>query len=108
MNVQLIKEAVLKRVRTLKDHSNAPVQLVLSLLLTRWPVWVRERIPNLMMYSFYVGSLSESDMNECLQADANNCEQMCSNTEGSFACSCQRGFTLNSNGFNCNRKCDIM
>ena len=108
MSVQLIKEVVLERVRIPMDHFSAPVQLVLSLLPTRWPVWVRERIPTVMMYSFYVGSLSKSDMNECLQADANNCQQMCSNTEGSFVCSCQRGFTLDSDGFSCNRKYDIM
>ena len=40
------------------------------------------------------------DINEC---DTSNggCEQRCSNTVGSFYCSCDIGYQLDNNGFNC-------
>jgi len=40
------------------------------------------------------------DINEC---DDNNggCEQICTNTDGSFQCDCRSGFTLNNDGMTC-------
>ena len=43
------------------------------------------------------------DINECETANG-GCEQMCSNTIGSFACSCDVGYRLDSNGLNCSGK----
>ena len=40
------------------------------------------------------------DVNECIDG-SNNCEQVCENTEGSFSCSCNSGFTLASDGRSC-------
>ena len=36
-----------------------------------------------------------SDINECASADLNNCDEnaSCSNTDGSFSCTCNIGFT---------------
>ena len=45
-------------------------------------------------YSFY------TDINECLEGDA-RCEHNCANTQGSYACGCNRGYTLHSNGRSC-------
>ena len=42
-----------------------------------------------------------SDVDECELAEANDCQQDCTNTVGSFNCSCQEGFTLNTDGRNC-------
>ena len=41
-----------------------------------------------------------TDVNEC---DINNggCEQICNNTIGSFNCSCEMGYELDSSGLNC-------
>ena len=41
-----------------------------------------------------------SDIVEC---DENNggCSQICTNTEGSFECSCRNGYVLESDGHNC-------
>ena len=44
-----------------------------------------------------------SDVNEC-QTSNGGCEQVCTNTIGSFECSCNRGFSLSSDGVNCNGK----
>ena len=43
------------------------------------------------------------DINECETANG-GCEQICSNTIGSFACSCDVGYRLDSNGLNCSGK----
>ena len=44
-----------------------------------------------------------SDLEEC-QTDNGGCEQTCTNTVGSFECSCDPGYNLASNGLNCNGK----
>ena len=41
------------------------------------------------------------DIDECTK-HISGCTQSCSNTEGSYMCSCYTGFTLNSNGKTCN------
>ncbi len=40
------------------------------------------------------------DFNECL-ANRNDCDQNCTNTIGSYLCSCNAGYTLASNGRQC-------
>ena len=40
------------------------------------------------------------DINEC-DDDTDGCEHNCTNTEGLFYCSCDGGFTLDTNGKNC-------
>ena len=42
-----------------------------------------------------------SDINECANGSIHNCAQQCTNTPGSFVCSCNAGFTLNSNKYSC-------
>ena len=44
--------------------------------------------------------LSLSDVDECV-ADTDDCDHTCTNTEGSFTCSCQSGFSLDSDGGTC-------
>lgn len=43
--------------------------------------------------------LLNADINECTSSSP--CEQICVNTPGSFQCSCNPGYLLNSNGRNC-------
>ena len=40
------------------------------------------------------------DIDECL-AGTDNCNQVCTNTDGSFTCSCHDGYELQSNGHSC-------
>ncbi|KAI6647127.1 Tyrosine kinase receptor Cad96Ca [Oopsacas minuta] len=41
------------------------------------------------------------DMDECSNSADNNCDQVCTNTNGSYTCSCNTGFTLNSDMSTC-------
>ena len=43
--------------------------------------------------------LALTDIDEC--NGVNDCEQTCTNTEGSFTCGCQDGFSLNTDGRTC-------
>ena len=52
-----------------------------------------------MPYLLSQGTTS-SDTDECL-ANTDGCDQVCTNTIGSFQCSCIEGYTLSSNGRSC-------
>lgn len=43
------------------------------------------------------------DVNECVLNNG-ECGQMCTNTEGSFQCSCRAGYSLAVNNFSCEGK----
>ena len=44
-----------------------------------------------------------TDVDECSE-DTDGCSQTCSNTYGSFMCSCGSGFTLANDNLGCNGK----
>ena len=48
------------------------------------------------------------DINECT-ANTDGCQQVCTNTAGSFVCSCNSGYTLSSDGRTCieNDECTL-
>ena len=49
-----------------------------------------------------------ADIDECGE-DSDNCNQTCTNTEGSFTCGCDDGYLLDSDGTTCNGTyCEIM
>ena len=41
-----------------------------------------------------------SDINECV-TDSGGCQQICTNTNGSFECSCNQGYSLSSDRTTC-------
>ena len=43
------------------------------------------------------------DIDECLD-DNGGCDQQCTNTDGSYDCSCDAGYSLGSNNKACNGK----
>ena len=47
--------------------------------------------------------LDFSDIDECAES-SNLCAQSCSNTIGSYTCSCNAGYTLNAGGRGCDGK----
>ena len=42
------------------------------------------------------------DQNECATANNGGCSQLCTNTNGSYECSCVLGYELDADGFSCN------
>ena len=48
------------------------------------------------------------DINECLLVNNGGCSQTCTNTNGSFVCSCQNGFVLDSDNLTCQGKVEYM
>ena len=48
------------------------------------------------------------DINECIANNNGGCQQICTNTNGSFTCSCTAGFNLISNQFCTGKNSDII
>ena len=48
-------------------------------------------------------AINAIDVNECSESNG-GCGQICTNTIGSFDCSCNLGYELNSNRFSCDGK----
>ena len=51
--------------------------------------------------------MSESDIIEC-EEQTDRCAQNCINSPGSYTCSCNSGYRLQSDGFSCNGKCKVV
>ena len=52
----------------------------------------------LILYPFISFAL---DMDECASNATNPCNQICTNNDGGFECSCMSGFQLQSDRFTC-------
>ena len=50
--------------------------------------------------------LNPLDIDECAE-NSDGCEQMCTDTDGSFECSCRDGFRLGSDGRSCDGECTL-
>ena len=51
-------------------------------------------------YSMVLSTLTVSDINECV-IGTSGCSQLCNNTNGSYICSCKRGYKLSSDHNTC-------
>ena len=54
-------------------------------------------------HTYFMPALFLLDVNECTKS-SDGCEQNCTNTVGSFECSCDSGFVLDDNHLSCNGK----
>ena len=55
------------------------------------------------LYKFiikYVFLLTITDINEC-ELEADGCQHICNNVDGSFHCTCYPGYTLNTDSETC-------
>ena len=52
----------------------------------------------------FLMSLHFTDTNECGSSSTNDCDHSCVNIPGSYTCSCDPGYRLNSNERNCQGK----
>ena len=74
--------------------------LVTPSVLTDTPAMVRSKVD-----IFYNNILNYySDINEC-SGGSHGCSQICTNTIGSYTCSCNSGYRLGSNGRTCIGNC---
>ena len=62
-------------------------------------LYERESSPREISSVFLV--IINTDVNECDTPSLNNCGQVCENNNGSFTCSCDDGFTLESDNKTC-------
>lgn len=46
-----------------------------------------------------------TDVDECANTDSNSCDQVCTNTEGGFECSCTGDFVLAADRITCSSEC---
>ncbi len=99
MNV-LVLMAVMISATTLLDHTPVTATQDIDLLLMEENV-----ICNAPLLFARVGSpLSPGDdIDECSEMPQ-NCDQVCTNTEGSFTCGCEAEYVLDSDGTSCSGK----
>ena len=57
--------------------------------------------------SFLTPPLATADINEC-DTDNGGCNQTCTNTIGSFVCSCGLGYELNEDRLGCNGELSLL
>ena len=72
--------------------------VLVSICYTTDPLWLMH-----IVYHMTVSVIFPPNVNECI-TDNGNCDQNCTNTIGSFYCSCWVGCRLDGNGINCTGK----
>ena len=97
-SVSQLMVVVSTTVLTPKDLLSAPVHQVMLWLWTVSHVLVSP-VTHACVYTVMVPRTI--DVNECL-SDRGGCAQNCTNTMGSFECSCNPGYSLVDAGFQCN------
>ena len=102
MNVYLAMEDVTSRVLITMGHLNAPVLLDICLKLITLTVMVAKNVINVSKTKFLI-----SDVDEC-QINNGGCNQTCTNTYGSFQCSCGLGYILATDSLDCDGKHSIL
>ena len=93
MSVVMVFTAVSKFVTTLKDHTTASVLVVMNSTVMAIHVMVRMADMLIQIY-YHADSLFHfTDVIECATG-IDECNQNCHNTDGSYSCSCDPGYTL--------------
>ena len=101
MSVLLTMVVVIKSVITLWDLFSAAAIEDTTWILIEWLALVGPQSGNtLYVHIFIYALLFFIDINEC-SLNTDGCDQVCINTMGSFQCSCNRGYTLNTDEITC-------
>ena len=100
MNAALTKATALKYAQTRMEVMSARVNLAIC-----WELIAKHAMVSLILtlirdYSSIHCSL---DIDEC-SSNKGNCSQICTNTDGSYVCSCQSGYLLGADSKTCNGK----
>ena len=81
---------------TLLDHMYATVTLAMN-----WDWMIELVLVRTKYFRFYCSNFYFKDTNECNEYNG-GCAQNCSNTVGSYVCSCRTGYTLDTDNHACN------
>ena len=100
MNAVLTKATALNYARTRLEVICARVYLVIC-----WePITNHAMVSLVSTFIRDYSSIQYSlDIDEC-RTNIGNCSQLCTNTDGSYFCSCQSGYLLEANNQSCNGK----
>ena len=93
-----------KSVSTLQAHTLVAVQQGIGSMTMEELVLVSQGIIYTSL-SPIDGVFYALEINECSE-NLHICEQVCVNTNGSYSCECNPGYSLSVNGFNCLSKRD--
>ena len=63
-------------------------------------------IRNTTVYITIIYHILYVDVNECIE-DVDGCAQICTDTLGSYTCSCRSGYQLASDDHQCNGMCGL-
>jgi len=95
MSAQLILMAVSRSVGTQMAPTIVSVKVVMSSKGTSGHAKVNKELPCMIINHFI------ADINEC-RMGTHNCEQLCTNTKGSYSCECPSGYELGGDKRTCN------
>ena len=101
MSAAQTMEGVSTRVSTLLVPTSVSVEVdthspaIINLVMVCGYVAYTQLLLHKMIYRY-----NASDINECTSR-SHNCAQACTNTAGSFTCSCNSGYTLAADGHSC-------
>ena len=93
---------MLKDVATLLVHTHAFVVLAIDLMMIITLVLVSLKV-NIPAQSMAICPFPLAEIHECLEG-SHVCDQRCTNTNGSYVCSCNAGYRLNEDGHTCTGK----
>ena len=104
MNAALTKATALNCARTRSEVIFARVNLAIC-----WKPIINHAMVSLVcsLISDYSSIQCSLDIDEC-RTNKGNCSQLCTNTVGSYACSCLPGYLLGVNNKSCNGKSGLI
>lgn len=101
MNVLKRAMNVLRCVPTLLEVTHVPAAQAIAWLATVVDAMVNTSNQTIKNFNANFDLIIHSDINECNE-NIDACDHLCSNTVGSYTCSCRSGYRLASNGLTCN------
>ena len=91
---------ILKIILKIILHSTIHLHLIININNSRFYSIISVLCFNDGYWTSEYGVFYPSDVDECT-AGTDNCTQNCDNTDGSYTCSCDGGYTTTDNGMTC-------